>query len=50
MKNLVKLNVVLLFLTITFSTESIASEEILPVPRPEPDSETQTQVKIKNYN
>jgi len=47
MKNLVKLNVVFLFLIITFSTQSIAAERILPIPRPAPDKETQIKVAEK---
>ena len=47
MKNLVKLNAVLLFLIITFSTQSLSAEQILPIPRPDPDKETQIRVSSK---
>jgi len=51
MKNLAKLYVISLVFFITFSTKSIAADNILPVPKPAVDEETKSVVaKKKIYN
>ena len=40
MKNLIKLNVIFLVFFIIFSSQSIAADRILPIPKPTVDQET----------
>ena len=47
MKNLIKLNVIFLAFFIVFSSQSIAADRILPIPKPIVDQETKITVKKK---
>ena len=47
MKNLIKLNVIFLAFFIVFSSQSIAADRILPIPKPIVYQETKITVKKK---
>ena len=49
MKNLIKLNIILLASFIIFSIKSAAAERILPIPKPTVDKETKSKVERKKY-
>ena len=44
MKNLDKHKVVFLIFAIIFTTEAIAADRILPIPKPTPDKETKIKI------
>ncbi len=48
MKNLLKLKVILLVFTIIFTSQVIAEDRILPIPKPTPDKETKIKTAKKN--
>ena len=47
MKNLLKLKVILLVFTIIFTSQVIAEDRILPIPKPTPDKETKIKTAQK---
>ena len=47
MKNLIKLKVILLAFFIIFSSQSIAADRILPIPKPTVDQETKIKTAKK---
>ena len=47
MKNLFILKVVFLIFSITFTSQSIAADRILPLPKPAPDQETKIKTAKK---
>ena len=47
MKNLLKLKVIFLIFSIFFTSQTIAADRILPLPKPIPDSETKAKVSKK---
>ena len=47
MKNLIKLNIILLVSFIIFSSKSVAAERILPLPKPKVDQETKIMTAEK---
>ena len=49
MKNLIKFNVIFLVFFIIFSSESIAAERILPLPKPKVDQETKIKTAEKKH-
>ena len=49
MKNLLKLKVILLVFTIIFTSQVIAGDRILPIPKPTPDKETKIKTAEKKY-
>ena len=49
MKNLIKFNVIFLVFFIIFSSESIAAERILPLPKPTVDQETKIKTAEKKH-
>ena len=49
MKNLCVLKVILLIFSIIFTTEVIAADRILPVPKPNPDQETKIKTAEKKH-
>ena len=49
MKNLIKLNIILLATFIILSSKSVAAERILPLPKPKVDQETKIKTAEKKY-
>ncbi len=49
MKNLIKLNIILLVSFIIFSSKSVAAERILPLPKPKVDQETKIKTAEKKH-
>ena len=49
MKNLHKLKVIILIFTIIFTSETVAAERILPVPKPTPDEEIKIKTAEKKH-
>ena len=49
MKNLLKLKVIFLIFAIISTSQAIAADRILPLPKPTPDKETKTKVAQKKY-
>ena len=49
MKNLLKLKVILLVFTTILTSEVIAEDRILPIPKPTPDKETKIKTAEKKY-
>ena len=49
MKNLLKLKVILLVFATILTSEVIAEDRILPIPRPTPDKETKIKTAEKKY-
>jgi len=47
MKNLLKLNVIILMFSIIFTSEAVSAERILPVPKPTVDQETKKETAKK---
>ena len=47
MKNIIKINVIFLVISIFFSAQSIAADNILPLPRPAIDKETKEIIAKK---
>ena len=47
MKNLHKLKVIFLIFTIIFTSQAIAADRILPIPKPTPDEETKVKISQK---
>ena len=50
MKNLIKLNIILLGFFIIFSSKSIAAERILPLPKPNVDQSTKIKTAKKKIH
>ena len=48
MKNLLQLKVIFLIFTIIFTSQAIAADRILPIPKPTPDKETKIKTTQKN--
>ena len=49
MKNLLKLKVILLVITFVLTSQVIAADRILPIPKPTPDQETKIKTAEKKY-
>ena len=49
MKNLLKLKVILLVFTTILTSEVIAEDRILPIPKPTPDKETKIKTAEKKH-
>ena len=49
MQNLIKLNVIFLAFFIIFSSQSIAADRILPLPKPTVDEDTKIKTAEKKY-
>ena len=49
MKNLHRLKVIFLIFTIIFTSQAIAADRILPVPKPTPDDETKVKTAQKKH-
>ena len=47
MKNLLQLKVIFMIFAIIFTSQAIAADRILPIPRPTPDKETKIKIVQK---
>ena len=50
MKNLLKLKVIILIISIFFASKAVAADRILPIPKPTVDQETKEKTAKKKRN